>query len=201
MKIQTLKELRSLYKEPTERAIKKEIRSLDKHCLDFISTSPFVFLSTSDASFNLDVSPRGGEPGFVKVNAKKELLIPDFPGNNRLDSLTNIISTGKIGLIFLIPGFDETLRINGAAYISADENDINLCANERRVPKIAICVTVASAYFHCAKALLRSKLWSEASKIDRTLLPTMSQIINDQTAIHSTPETREEMERRYAPDL
>jgi hypothetical protein len=201
MKINTLKELRSLYKFPAERAIKKEIGSLDKHCLDFISVSPFVLLSTTDSSFSLDVSPRGGDPGFVKINSDGKLLIPDFPGNNRLDSLTNILNTGKIGLLFLIPGFDETLRINGSAYISTDENDINLYANERRIPKTAICVTVTAAFFHCAKAFLRSKLWSESSKVDRALLPTMSQIITDQTGVHSTPETREEMERRYAPDL
>lgn len=193
--------LRSLYVQPQERARRKEIPSLDRHCRDFIALSPFVVLSTSDETHNLDASPRGGGPGFVKVTDDGHLLLPDSPGNNRLDSLHNIISTGKAGLLFLVPGFDETLRVNGNAVLSTHDDDIRACTTERRAPKVVIRVTVTAAYLHCAKAFLRSKLWSESSKVERTKLPTIGQMISDQTGLRVDPETREEMERRYAPDL
>ncbi|MFM8857384.1 MAG: pyridoxamine 5'-phosphate oxidase family protein, partial [Actinomycetota bacterium] len=127
--------------------------------------------------------------------------IPDAPGNNRLDSFENIVQSGKVGLLFLIPGFDETLRVNGSAVLSADDADILVCTNERRAPKLVIRVTPEAVYLHCAKALLRSKLWSDASRVDRETLPTAGQMISAQTGLHVPAETREEMERRYAPDL
>jgi uncharacterized protein len=201
MQIQSIEALRQLYSQPQQRAVRKEIAALDRHCRDFIRLSPFMILSTCDTNHNLDASPRGGEPGFVRVTPRGELLVPDAPGNNRLDSLENIVATGKAGLLFLIPGFDETLRVNGDAVLSTAAEDIALCTNERRAPKTVIRVTVTAAYLHCAKALLRSKLWAESSKVARAALPTMGQMISDQSGIHVAPETREEMERRYAPDL
>lgn len=201
MTILTHSELRSHYAQPQERARRKELRSLDHHCRDFIALSPFVVLSTCDEEHNLDASPRGGDPGFVKVTDDGRLLLPDSPGNNRLDSFQNIISTGKVGLLFLIPGFDETLRVNGNAILSTQENDIRSCATERRAPKVVVRVTVTAAYLHCAKAFLRSKLWSESSQVARRTLPTAGQMISDQTGLQVAPETREEMERRYASDL
>lgn len=201
MNIQSIHELRTLYAQPQDRARLKEIPSLDRHCRNFIALSPFVVMSTSDAEHNLDASPRGGTPGFVKVSEAGELLLPDATGNNRLDSLQNIVATGKVGLLFLIPGFDETLRINGRAVLSNDEADVRWFANEARTPKVVIRVCVQAAYLHCAKAFLRSKLWSDASRVERTVLPTAGQMISDQTGLVVAPETREEMERRYAPDL
>ena len=201
MQILTHADLRSLYALPQERARRKEIAALDRHCRGFIALSPFVVLSTCDAAHNLDASPRGGDPGFVKVTDDGHLLLPDSPGNNRLDSLQNIIDTGKAGLLFLIPGFDETLRVNGSAVLSTDADDLRRCTTERRVPKIAIRVTVTAAYLHCAKAFLRSKLWSESSKVARTTLPTIGEMIRDQSGLEFVPESREDMERRYAPDL
>ncbi len=201
MHMRSIDELRAHYKLPQERAVKKQISSLDKHCRNFIELSPFVVLSTSDATFNLDASPRGGDPGFVKITASGELLIPDAPGNNRLDSLENILSTGKIGLLFLIPGFDETLRVNGEASLSTAASDIAACSTERRAPATVIRVAVTAAYLHCAKAFLRSKLWSESAKVARSTLPTSGQMISEQTGIQSPPESKEDMERRYAPDL
>lgn len=201
MHIGSIAELRSLYVAPAERAVKKQIPSLDQHCRNFIALSPFLVLSTCDASSNLDASPRGGAPGFVKVTENGHLLVPDAPGNNRLDSLENIVQSGKVGLLFLIPGFDETLRVNGSAVLSADDADIRACTDERRAPKLVIRVTPEATYLHCAKALLRSKLWSDASRVDRGTLPTAGQMISDQTGLHVPSETREEMERRYAPDL
>ncbi|MEI6734608.1 MAG: MSMEG_1061 family FMN-dependent PPOX-type flavoprotein [Comamonadaceae bacterium] len=201
MLLRSIDELRARYKHPQERAVKKQISSLDEHCRNFIALSPFVVLSTSDAAFNLDASPRGGDPGFVKITASGELLIPDAPGNNRLDSLENILSTGKIGLLFLIPGFDETLRVNGEASLSTAASDIAACTTQRRAPATVIRVAVTAAYLHCAKAFLRSKLWSESAKIARSTLPTSGQMISEQTGIQLPPESKEDMERRYAPDL
>lgn len=116
-------------------------------------------------------------PGFVKVSADGALLIPDAPGNNRLDSLHNVIASGRMGLLFLIPGFDETLRINGAAVLSLDAADIALCTDERRAPKLVIKVSVQAAYLHCAKAFLRSRLWQAAAQVPRNSLPTVGQMI------------------------
>ncbi len=201
MQMRSIDELRVHYKQPQERAVRKQISSLDAHCRNFIALSPFVVLSTSDTAFNLDASPRGGDPGFVKVTSSGELLIPDAPGNNRLDSLENILATGKIGLLFLIPGFDETLRVNGEAALSTAPADIAACTTERRAPTIVIRVVVTAAYLHCAKAFLRSKLWSESTKIARSTLPTAGQMISEQTGIQFPLESKEDMDRRYEPDL
>ena len=201
MDIKTLADLRQRFAQPQERAIKKQIPHLDKHCRSFIARSPFVIVATCDENHNLDSSPRGGDPGFVKVNTAGQLLIPDAPGNNRLDSFENVVRTGKVGLLFLIPGFDETLRVNGEAVLSLSTEDIEACTSERRAPKVVIRVSATAAYLHCAKAFLRSKLWSESSRLDRSTLPTAGQMISEQTGIHVAPETREDMERRYAPDL
>jgi len=197
----TLDALRALYAAPNERAVKKQIPALDGHCRRFIELSPFLVMSTCDEVHNLDASPRGGAPGFVKVAGDGALLIPDAPGNNRLDSLENIISTARVGLLFLIPGVDETLRVNGAAVLSREPADIALCADERRTPKLVIRVAVEAAYLHCAKAFMRSRLWQAEAHVDRSVLPTAGQMIGDQTGLRVAPETREEMARRYAPDL
>lgn len=202
MNITTLDALRQLYKHPDERAIKKQIAALDVHCKSFIALSPFVLLSTSDADHNMDVSPRGGSSGFVRVSADGAILIPDAPGNNRLDSLQNIIRTGKVGLLFLIPGFEETLRVNGSAVLSTSPADVELATDEHRVPKAVIRVTVEAAYLHCAKAFLRSKLWEVSSLVPRDTLPTSRKMMSDQTGISLPgPDTRETMLKRYAPDL
>jgi len=197
----TLDALRALYAAPNERAVKKQIPALDGHCRRFIELSPFLVMSTCDEVHNLDASPRGGAPGFVKVAGDGALLIPDAPGNNRLDSLENIISTARVGLLFLIPGVDETLRVNGAAVLSREPADIALCTDERRTPKLVIRVAVEAAYLHCAKAFMRSRLWQAEAHVDRSVLPTAGQMIGDQTGLRVAPETREEMARRYAPDL
>lgn len=129
------------------------------------------------------------------------MLIPDAPGNNRLDSLSNIISTGQAGLLFIVPGINETLRINGKAALSIDAGDLAACTDERRAPRVVIKITVEEAYLHCAKAFMRSGLWKSESTVARRVLPTMGQMIFEQTGIAGPIETQEEMERRYAPDL
>jgi len=201
MNLQSLDDLRQLYAQPQPRAVQKQLGFLDRHCRDFIALSPFVVLSTCNERFELDASPRGGDPGFVKVAPDGAVLIPDAPGNNRLDSLENIVATKKAGLLFLIPGFDETLRVNGTAVLSTAPADLALCADERRTPKLVVRVTVREAFLHCAKAFMRSRLWDEASKVDRDRLPALGQLISDQTGIAGPVETREQMIKRYLPDL
>lgn len=193
--------LRQRYAAPMERAVKKEITALDVHCQRFIALSPFVLLATGDADHHLDASPRGGPPGFVQVADAHTLLLPDSPGNNRLDSFHNIVATGQVGLLFLIPGVDETLRVNGTALLSTAPADIAACSTEKRAPKVVVRVTVQAAYLHCAKAFMRSRLWDPSAQVARSVLPTAGQMIGDQTGLHVAPETQDEMARRYAPDL
>ena len=201
MHINSLQTLRQLYAAPQERAVKKQVAALDRHCLQFIALSPFAVLATSDAQQQMDASPRGGPPGFIKANADGQLLIPDSPGNNRLDSLENILATGQVGLLFMIPGFDETLRVNGSTVLSVAPTDIALCTDERRAPKLVIKLTVQAAYLHCAKAFMRSRLWSPETRVARSARPTFGQMIGDQTGMLGVAETQAEMEQRYAPDL
>lgn len=201
MRITTESQLRELYGYPSGRAKDKVFSKLDKHSINFIKNSPFLVFSTSSKQGKHDASPRGGLPGFVKVISNSELIIPDAKGNNRVDSLSNIIETGKIGLLFLIPGLDETLRINGSAYLSTDSLRLNLFNSEKNPPKSVIVITVEEVFLHCAKAFMRSKLWDESSKINRNEFPTMGQMLKDQLGSEDAPETREAMEKRYQNDL
>jgi PPOX class probable FMN-dependent enzyme len=177
--ITTLEALRTLYGPAGERAVKKEMPSLDPHASRFVALSPFVVLASSDAAGHMDASPRGGEPGFVKVLDAQTLLIPDAPGNNRLDTLENIVATGQLGLLFMVPGFDETLRINGRAVLSTDATDLQLFADAKRTPTLVIRLTVASVYLHCAKALMRSRLWDGRGRPEG--LPSMGELLASQT--------------------
>src|SRR5947208_5615787 len=125
MNITSVDALRALYATPGERAVKKQLSSLDRHCRRFIELSPFLVLATAGATGTMDASPRGGVPGFIKVQDERTLLVPDAPGNNRLDSLENILATGRVGLLFLVPGVDETLRVNGSAVLSQAADDLD----------------------------------------------------------------------------
>lgn len=194
------KTLRALYPQPRERAVKKQLGAIDVHARRFIELSPFCVLASAGAG-GVDASPRGGAPGFVRVIDARTLWIPDSPGNNRLDSLHNIVERGEVGLLFMIPGFDETLRINGRATLTTDPDTLARCADARRTPKLVIRVDVREVYLHCAKAFMRSKLWAPESRVPRDSLPTMGQMLNDQTGIVTLPETQEEMVRRYERDL
>ena len=154
--------LRELYPAPNERAVRKQLDHLDVHCRRFIELSPFLVMASVAAGTDgpLDASPRGGAPGFVKALDATTLLVPDAPGNNRLDSLSNIVATERVGLLFLVPGIDETLRVNGAAQVSDDPALLALFTAERHLPRVVIRVAVQQAYLHCAKAFMRSQLWS-----------------------------------------
>ncbi len=199
--ITTVELLRTLYDPARERSIKKQIAYLDPHCQRFISLSPILVLGTCSETMQMDTSPRGGAPGFVKIIDEYTLLIPDAPGNNRLDSLENIIATARVGLLFLVPGVDETLRVNGTAVLSTDAQDIERCTDEKRSPKLALKITIAEAYLHCAKALMRSHLWSDKYRVDRSVLPSMGEMMRDQIGGDIPAESQEEMLKRYAVDL
>jgi uncharacterized protein len=199
--ITSLTQLRTLYAAPKERVVRKQLAALDPHCQSFIQLSPFLVIASSGAGQSMDASPRGGAAGFVKALDAHTLLIPDSPGNNRLDTLENIVETGKVGLLFMIPGVDETLRINGSAKLSLDAQHLALFDAEKHKPKLVITVTVAEAYLHCAKAMMRSALWSLEAQVARSRLPTMGQMINSQTGSTDPVETQEEMLKRYAADL
>jgi hypothetical protein len=197
----TLQALRALYPAPKERAVRKQLDYLDVHCRRFIGLSPFVVLASSSAGLALDASPRGGTPGFVKAPDEHTLLIPDAPGNHRLDTLENVVATGRLGLLFMIPGVDETLRVNGTATLSTDPVLIDAVADERRRPAVVIRVRVEQAYLHCAKAFMRSRLWSVQAQVQRSVLPTMGRMISEQTGLVGADETQEQMLARYQADL
>ena len=199
--IESIEALRRVYSEAKGRAVQKQIDHVDVHCARFIGLSPFVVLASVDGQGAMDASPRGGAPGFVRVADARTLLIPDSSGNNRLDTLTNIIATGSVGLLFMIPGVDETLRVNGRARLNDDASILVTFADDKRTPKLVIEITVIDAYLHCAKAFMRSLLWSPASVVDRAALPTMGEMLSDQTGMPGAPETQAEMRARYAVDL
>lgn len=201
LSITSLEALRDLYAMPRERSVKKELKQLDVHCSGLIKLSPLVVIASSGAGGAMDASPRGGTPGFVKVLNSNTLLIPDAPGNNRLDTLENIIQTGTIGLLFLVPGIDETLRVNGAATLSTETTDLALCADAQRTPKLVIRVAVQAAYLHCAKALMRSALWDASRHVERSVMPSMGEMMKDQIGGDIPCETQAEMLARYAQDL
>lgn len=196
-KIISVEQLRSLYDEPTKRALKKDIGHIDGHCQRFIELSPFVALSSSNAKQQSDCSPRGGKSGFVKIFDSKTLIIPDWGGNNRLDTFTNILENNSVGLMFLIPGVDEILRVNGFAELRTDDEYRKLCMEEGKLPKLVILVNIREVYLHCAKALMRADLWNDSAKIDRQILPTAGQIMKDHLMTSEEPETPEAMYKRY----
>ena len=201
MYLDSLEQLRALYPAPKPRAYQKQLSALDVHCRSFIALSPFLVLASTSATRKLDASPRGGVPGFVNVLDDRTLLVPDAKGNNRLDTLHNIIETGQLGLIFLIPGVDETLRINGAARLSTAEAHLQLFAGQKNPPALAIEVTVQEAYLHCAKAFMRSNLWQPSALVPRSALPPLGVMIASQIGLAAPTETQEQMLARYTADL
>jgi uncharacterized protein len=192
--LSTLDHLRERYAQPSERARRKTLPKLDQHCRRFIALSPFVCLGTASAE-GADVSPRGDAPGFVRVLDDATLALPDWPGNNRLDSFTNLLSNPEVGLLFLIPGVDETLRVNGTASISTDPELLAAWDVSGKRPKSALVISVREAFLHCGKALIRARLWHNDSKIDRAALPPYGHMLKDQI---ETTETAEEIQASLA---
>jgi PPOX class probable FMN-dependent enzyme len=197
-------ELRELYRMPFDTTRQKVLSTLDRHARAFIEASPFLLVGTTSSDGTGDVSPKGGPPGFVVVLDDQRIAIPDLSGNNLLDSIANIVDGSGIGLLFLVPGVDETLRVNGHACVTTDPDVLDACAVKDRRPKAAIGVVVQQQYMHCAKAFRRSELWSAASWPDRSSLPTLGCILRDQISAISemTPEAIDEnLERDYATNL
>ncbi|MFK5980257.1 MAG: pyridoxamine 5'-phosphate oxidase family protein [Rhizobiaceae bacterium] len=200
--IKSEEELRAHFGQVSELAQKKEMRGLDKHARHFISLSPFLCMATSSKSGMADNTPRGDAPGFVSVLDDEQLLIPERPGNNRLDTLSNLIENPAIGLIFFLPGIRETLRVNGTAIVIVDDPRLENLAVKGRVPAAGILVKTSEVYFHCGKALLRSHLWDPDRQIDNTVFPTLGRIMADQiTTAQSVEEIDENLEQAYKTRL
>ena len=169
-------------------AERKVLPRLDLHCRRFIELSPLIVVATADANGQLDASPRGDPPGFVRVLDDTMLLIPDRPGNNRVDSFGNLLANAGIGLIFFVPGIDETLRVNGSAHILTDQAALAVSEINGKTPRTGLVVTIAEVFFHCGKALKRAQLWDPAAQVDRKTFPTLGRIIADQTGAMSPAE-------------
>ena len=176
-------ELRAVVPAPPEGSppLRKQIDHLDEHCRDFIARSPLAMLATADAHGRCDVSPRGGPVGFVHVLDRQRLLIPDFPGNRRLDSQLNLLANRRASLLFLVPGLGETLRVEGGACITRDSDLLAGLAVNGRAPALGIGIEVEAAFIHCAKALIRSGAWKPETWADE--LPLASKILRDHMAI------------------
>ncbi|POF29441.1 pyridoxamine 5'-phosphate oxidase family protein [Roseibium marinum] len=190
--------LRSLFGATHDLAVRKCQASLDAHAQAFIRRSPFICIGTQNAEGKADVSPRGDPVGFVRVLDQHTLAIPDRPGNNRLDSLVNILANPSVGLLFIIPGFDDTLRVNGRASLINDPEILESMSVQDLIPKLAIVVEVNEVFLHCAKAFRRSHLWNPDHFQDRGEMPSLVKIILDQTT--GAPSDDEEM-RKLDDDL
>ncbi|WP_213769540.1 MSMEG_1061 family FMN-dependent PPOX-type flavoprotein [Bradyrhizobium sp. dw_78] len=194
-------DLAKIYPTPTQRVIEKARPQLDIHSTNFIEMSPFCVLATSGSDGSVDASPRGGNPGFVHVAGPDRLLMPDRSGNNRIDSFRNIVEgSGFVQLIFFVPGIDETLRVGGRGSLSADPDLLASMVEFGKPPRAVLSVTVQEAYFHCGKALMRSKLWSPDIRVKREVFPSISTVIHDQTSL-GEPENQDVVEARYKTQL
>jgi uncharacterized protein len=199
--VRTQQDLRAHFGKVSLLAEKKVLHRLDKFCRDFIALSPFLVIASSDGKGNADATPRGDGPGFVAVLDDKTLLIPDRRGNNRADTFSNILAAPGIGLIFFVPGVDETLRVNGKAEITQDAELLTPLAAQDVAPTIGLKVHVEDAYFHCGKALMRARLWDPAAQIARKAFPSLGRIIAEQTAAIEVETAEQAIEEAYRTKL
>ncbi|WP_024511076.1 pyridoxamine 5'-phosphate oxidase family protein [Bradyrhizobium sp. ARR65] len=194
-------DLATIYPKPTPRVVAKARPSIDAHAKNFIAMSPFCVLATSGADGSVDASPRGGHPGFIHVEGPNLLLMPDRSGNNRIDSFKNIVEgSGFLQLIFFVPGIDETLRVGGRGSLTADPQLLASMVEFGKPPRAVLRIEVSEAYFHCGKALMRSRLWSQEAQVKRASFPSISEIIHDQTTL-GEPESQAAVEARYKTQL
>lgn len=197
----TAADLATIYPVPSARVIAKARPALDVHSRKFISLSPFCILATSGADGSVDASPRGGHPGFVHIAGDNHLLMPDRPGNNRLDSLKNITDgSGLVQLIFLVPGINETLRISDRGTLTDAPDLVAAMIEFGKPPRLVLSIEVTEAYFHCGKAIMRSKLWLAEAQIERSVMPSITEIIHDQTRL-GVPESQEVTDATYRTQL
>ena len=194
-------DLENIYKKPTPRALAKARPEIDAHAKKFIAMSPFCVLATSGSDGSVDASPRGGNPGFVHVAGPNRPLMPDRPGNNRIDSFRNIVEgSGFVQLIFFVPGIDETLRVGGTGTLSAAPELLASMEEFGKAPRAVLSISVREAYFHCGKALMRSKLWSANTQVERAVMPSITEVIHDQTGL-GEPENQAVVEAHYRTQL
>lgn len=193
--------LRAHYGEPNPRARAKQLARLDRHARHFIGLSPLVVIASSDASGRSDASPRGDAPGFVAVADDSTLVIPDRPGNRRVDTLSNVTENPHVGLLFMVPGLDETLRVNGRARITTDVSVLTPLAVRGKVPGAGLIVAIESAYFHCGKALIRARLWHEDAKVDRSQFPSLGRVLAEQIGDMEVADSETAIEQGYRTKL
>jgi uncharacterized protein len=176
------------YRVPNQRVLDKVIHRIDEHCAAFVRLSPFAVLSTASPDGEPDVSPRGGDPGFVKVLDEHRLLLPDRQGNNRVDSLRNLAANPRAALMFMVPGIDETLRVYGRTALHGPD-DLGIDLTEfGRPPLSTLVLHVERAYFQCSKAVMRSELWNPESRVERSVFPPFSQVLRDHCHDDSMPD-------------
>lgn len=200
--IDTIEGLRAVIGEASQLVIDKVQPEIDEMSAAWIEASPFVLIGTADADGNMDVSPKGDPAGFVKVLNSKTLLIPDRPGNRRVDTLGNLIQNPKIGLIFLVPGKEETLRVNGRAQIVRDADLREQFAVKGKAPALLIAVHTDEVFFHCAKCVIRSGLWNGVEAPANDTLPTLGEVLVRQTKIDADPKAvDEDLKQSYAQTL
>ncbi|EHJ9990369.1 TPA: pyridoxamine 5'-phosphate oxidase family protein [Vibrio parahaemolyticus] len=199
--ILSIEQLVDIYPKPNEKAKNKVLSKLDRHSITMIENSHFCILSSTDDCGFTDISPKGGSPGFVKVLDQSTILIPDSTGNNRIDSLKNIVTNPKVGVMFIVNGIDEVVRLKGLATIHTDPDLFALCPDGNREPKVIVKVAVESAYFHCAKAIMRGKLWSNDFQVDRSILPSLAEIIKEQQKLEGDYVSQEQMMSYYESSL
>ncbi len=194
--------LRTHFGTISRLAESKTLARLDRHCRGFIALSPFLVLASADAEGrHVDASPRGDAPGFVAVLDDVTLLIPDRPGNRRVDSFQNVISGGHVGLIFFVPGINETLRANGAARIVTDPDALAPLAAQGKLPVAGLRVAIEEVFFHCGKALIRSKLWDAGQQVERASFPSLGAIIAEQTSVMSADAADADIAEAYRSRL
>ncbi len=203
MKTLDLAGIDELYKQPGKLVLDKVLDHVEKHGRAFIGLSPFCVVSSSGPDGAVDVSPRGGEPGFVHVSEDgRTLYLPDRPGNNRLDTIRNLLSgPGRIGLMFMIPGFDDVLRVNGRASATADPDLLAKFVEFGKTPRLVLMVTVEEAFLHCPKAIMRARLWEAQAQVERTALPSGAEMIFDQLNMGKAPVPDEQIIASYREQL
>jgi uncharacterized protein len=199
--IEDIAKIRELYGEPAERSVKKQLPRLEKHSRAFIALSPFLVIASADPKGRVDASPKGDAPGFVQVLDDETLLIPDRLGNNRVDTIGNLIASPGVGLIFFVPGLRETLRVNGRAHITTDPALLEACTVGGKAPRGGILVTAEEVYFHCGKALIRSDLWNPEKHVKQSDFPSLGRIITEQIGQGSVAEAERYTEESYRTRL
>ena len=194
-------DLATIYPAPSPRVIAKARPEIDVHAEKFIGMSPFCVLATSGSDGSVDASPRGGNPGFIHVAGPNTLLMPDRSGNNRIDSFRNIVQgSGFVQLIFFVPGIDETLRVGGKGKLTIDPELMASMVEFGKPPRAVLHIDVHEAYFHCGKALMRSKLWAGETRVERAVMPSIGEVIHDQTGLGER-ESQEVIYARYKTQL